>query len=321
MPIARAQNGPAPKTHSRWNQRVLSELIRKLALEADYARHHDQNRRVRGFLGGDIRGRRRSRRVDTSVAVGAAVGLASISPWTNSGASATTIKWTSGVFLVLTALISSGVGGYIAGRLRAKWTRTATDEVLFRDTAHGFLAWALATVLGVLVLGTATTSLLGSATSGLTAGAAAGGTQAAAQNGPADYFVDSLLRREGTPAPAATTDNAADTRREVALIMSRGLSRPDGLSAPDRAYLAQVVATRTGRSQADAEARVTEVVNAAKASLDEARKFSAGLATWIALAMFVGAFAAAAAAIEGGQLRDGRWRGVVFAKYRSDLIN
>jgi hypothetical protein len=253
------------------------------------------------------------------IAVGAAVGLASISPWANSGASATTIKWTSGAFLVLTALVSSAVGGYIAGRLRTKWARTATDEVLFRDTAHGFLAWAIATVLGALILGTATTSLLGSATTGLTTGAAAGGTQAAAQTGPTDYFVDSLLRREGTAGP--TADNAAETRREVGLIMSRGLGRPDGISAADRTYLAQVVASRTGRSQADAEARVTEVVNAAKASLDEARKFSAGLAAWIALAMFVGAFAAAAAAIEGGQLRDGRWRGVVFAKYRSDLIN
>ena len=255
------------------------------------------------------------------LAVGAALGLASISPWANSGASATTIKWTSGAFLVLTALVSSAVGGYIAGRLRTKWARTATDEVLFRDTAHGFLAWALATVLGVLILGTATTSLLGSATAGLATGAAAGATQAAAQTGPTDYFVDSLLRREGATGPTPATDNAADTRREVGLIMSRGLSRPDGISAADRTYLAQVVASRTGRSQADAEARVTEVINAAKASLDEARKFSAGLATWIALAMFVGAFAAAAAAIEGGQLRDGRWRGVVFAKYRSDLIN
>jgi hypothetical protein len=255
------------------------------------------------------------------IAVGAAVGLASISPWSNSGASATTMKWTSGAFLVLTALVSSAVGGYIAGRLRTKWARTASDEVLFRDTAHGFLAWALATFLGVLILGTATTSLLGSATSGFTAGAAAGGSQAAAQTSPNDYFVDSLLRREGTAATTPATDNAAETRREVGLIMSRGLSRPDGVSAADRTYLAQVVARRTGRSQAEADARVTEVVNAAKASLDEARKFSAGLATWVALAMFVGAFAAALAAIEGGQLRDGRWRGVMFANYRSDLIN
>ena len=255
------------------------------------------------------------------VALGSAVGLASISPWSNSGASATTLKWTAGVFLVLTALISSALGGYIAGRLRTKWTGVQSDEVTFRDTAHGFLAWAFATVIGVLVIGTATTSLLGSVTSGAATGAAAGGAQAAAQSSPSDYFVDSLLRREGA-APATPAADAGDTRREVGLIMTRSLSRPEGISAADRTYLAQVVAARTGRSPAEAEARVTEVVNAAKTAVDEARKFSAAMAGWLTLAMFVGAFAASAAAIEGGQLRDGRWRGVIFAKnYRSNPVN
>jgi len=255
------------------------------------------------------------------VALGSAVGLASISPWSNSGASATTLKWTAGAFLVLTALISSALGGYIAGRLRTKWTGLQSDEVTFRDTAHGFLAWAFATVIGVLVIGTATTSLLGSATTGAATGAAAGGAQAAAQGSPSDYFVDTLLRREGA-VPAAPATDAGDTRREVGLIMTRSLSRPEGISAADRTYLAQVVAARTGRTPAEAEARVTEVVNAAKTALDETRKFSAAMAGWLTLAMFVGAFAAAAAALEGGQLRDGRWRGVIFAKnYRSNPVN
>ena len=258
------------------------------------------------------------------IALGAAVGFASISPWANTGASATTLKWTAGAYLVLTALISSAVGGYIAGRLRTKWVGTQSEEVLFRDTAHGFLAWAFATVIGVLVIGTATTSLLGSAATGAATGVAAGGSQAAGQAGPTDYFVDSLLRREGTAAAATTqaSDNAADTRREVGLIFTRAISGAEGISAADRAYLAQIVATRTGRSQPDAEARVTEVVNAAKTALDETRKFSSALATWLTLAMFVGAFAAAVAAIEGGQLRDNRWRGVLFAKnYRANSTN
>jgi hypothetical protein len=251
------------------------------------------------------------------VTLGAAVGLASISPWSNSGASATTIQWTGGAFLVLTSLIGSAVGGYIAGRLRTKWTDIQPDEATFRDTAHGFLAWAFAAVMGVIVLGTATTSLLGSATTGAATGAAAGGAQAA-QSMPSDYFVDTLLRRSGT-APANAAANADDTRREVGLIVTRSIARPEGITAADRTYLAQVVASRTGQTPAEAEARVTEVVNAAKAAADEARKFSAALAGWLTLAMFVGAFAAAAAAIEGGQLRDGRWRGVIFAKnYRSN---
>jgi hypothetical protein len=252
------------------------------------------------------------------VTLGSAVGLASISPWSNSGASASTIKWTGGAFLVLTSLIGSAVGGYIAGRLRTKWTDIQPDEATFRDTAHGFLAWAFAAVMGVLVLGTATTSLLGSATTGATSGAAVGGAQAA-QSMPSDYFVDTLLRRGGGAATAPAQANPDDTRREVGLIVTRSIARPEGLTAADRTYLAQVVASRTGQSPAEAEARVTEVVNAAKTAADEARKFSAALAGWLTLAMFVGAFAAAAAAVEGGQLRDGRWRGVLFAKnYRSN---
>jgi hypothetical protein len=251
------------------------------------------------------------------VALGSAVGLAAISPWNNSGVSATTLHWTAGAFVVLTALISSAVGGYIAGRLRAKWAGIQTDESTFRDTAHGFIAWAFATVMGVLILGTATTSLVGSATTGAATGAAAGGAQAA-QGAPTDYFVDTLLRRSG-PANAPAAANESDTRREVGLIFSRSLAQPDGISAADRTYLAQIVANRTGMNPAEAQARVTEVVNSAKAALDEARKFAAAMAGWLTLAMFVGAFAAAAAAVEGGQLRDGRWRGVIFAKgYRTN---
>ncbi len=82
----------------------------------------------------------------------------------------------------------------------------------------------------------------------------------------------------------------------------------------DRSYLAQIVAARTGMSQADAERRVTDVMNAAKASLDTARSAAAKLSLWLTAAMLIGAFAASLAAIEGGQLRDGRWRGVIGAR-------
>ena len=240
------------------------------------------------------------------VVFGTAVGLASVSPWSNSGVSATTFKVTAGVYLVVVAMLSSTVGGYMAGRLRTKWTGAHSEEVLFRDTAHGFLAWGLATVLGVLVLGTATTSLLGGVSSGLGAAARPGPSSTA----PTDYFVDTLLR----PAPGspATTNpqNDFNTRREVNLIFTRGLAQPDGISAGDRAYLAQTVAARTGMSPADAEKRVNDIIAQAKTYLDQARKFSSALALWLTLSMFAGAFAASAAAIEGGQLRDGRWRGI-----------
>lgn len=243
------------------------------------------------------------------VTLGTAIGLGSISPWSNSGVSAGTFKISAGIFVVVVAMIASTIGGYIAGRLRTKWNGAHDEEVLFRDTAHGFLAWAFATAFGVLALGAASTALVG----GVAAGASAGGTQAAAStaSAPTDYFVDSLLRREGTGATAQPGDAAA-SRAEVNRILARGLAAPDGVSPADRSYLAQMVAGRTGRSQQEAETRVTEAINGAKQAVDEARKFSMATALWLTLAMFVGAFAASFAAIEGGQLRDGRWSGVIF---------
>ena len=249
------------------------------------------------------------------VTFGTSVGLASVSPWDNAGISADTFKISAGIFVVVVAMISSTVGGYIAGRLRTRWTGAHSEEVLFRDTAHGFLAWAFATAFGVLALGTATTSIVG----GVATGASAGGTQAAATSAasPNDYFVDTLLRRD--PAAGGAPTDPAATRREVSLIFTRGLDQPGGISAPDRAYLTQLVAARTGSSPADAEKRVTEVINEAKSAADKARKFSAALALWLTLAMFAGAFSASAAAIEGGQLRDGRWKGIIGGRnYRTN---
>jgi len=71
------------------------------------------------------------------LAFGAGMGFSSISPWSNSGVSAETFKIGAGIYLVVMAMLSSTIGGYVAGRLRTKWTGLHTDEVAFRDTAHG----------------------------------------------------------------------------------------------------------------------------------------------------------------------------------------
>ncbi len=251
---------------------------------------------------------------------GTAMGFAAVSPWSGRGISATTFKISAGIFLVVTAMLSSTVGGYIAGRLRTKWTGAHSEEVLFRDTAHGFLAWGFATVLGVAILGAATTILLGGATAGLVQG----GTQAAAQTAsatPNDYFIDTLLRPATTgTTPQAQTDPAA-VRREVSVIFTRGLTSGGDISANDRAYLVQMVSARTGLPQADAEKRVNDVIAAAKEAAEEARKFTMASALWLTLAMLLGAFSASAAAIEGGQLRDGTWRGVVGSRRRLQQAN
>jgi hypothetical protein len=248
------------------------------------------------------------------IAFGTAMGFAAVSPWAGSGISATTFSLSAGVYLVVVAMMSSTIGGYIAGRLRSKWTGARSQEVLFRDTAHGFLAWAFATLLGLAVLGAATTSLLG----GVASGIFQGGTQAAAHSSgsPTDYFTDLMLR----PAPGAQVQgDPASARREVTTIFARGVSSGD-IVAADRTYLAQLVAARTGLSQPEAEKRVNDTITQARAAADAARKYTAAFALWLTFTMLLGAFSASAAAIEGGQLRDGKWRGVIGARrYQQDV--
>jgi hypothetical protein len=239
------------------------------------------------------------------MAFGAGTGLSSISPWSNSGVSATTFSVGAGIYLVVAAMLSSTIGGYLAGRLRTRWLGVHSDEVYFRDTAHGFLAWAFATVLTAAALGTASTAIV----SGLSAGLSQPGRSA---GGPADIYVDQLFRRApgaaaGVSAPGQATPADREVRDEVARVLLKSFRDRSDLAAADRTYVAQLVSSRTGLSQADAEKRVNDVIAQAKSDLDKARSAAAKLALWLAAAMLVGAFAASLAAIEGGQLRDRRY--------------
>jgi hypothetical protein len=251
------------------------------------------------------------------LAFGAGMGFSSISPWPNSGISAGTFKLASGIYLIVIAMLSSTIGGYIAGRLRTKWTGLHSEEVLFRDTAHGFLAWGLATVFGAAVLASAATFIAG----GATAGAAQGASQGAAQSGgglggPNAYFVDLLLRPQpggrATPAPGTAQNiDTAQLRAEITRVFVRGLREGGEIPGGDRSYLVQAVSARTGMSQPDAEKRVSEVIEQARSAADQARSGAAKLSLWLTAAMLIGAFSASLAAIEGGQLRDGTWKGVI----------
>src|SRR3978361_922070 len=102
------------------------------------------------------------------LSLGTGLGLSVVSPWGNSGVSATTFKIGTGLYFIVMAMISSAVGGYLAGRLRTKWVGGQTTEVHFRDTAHGFLAWAAASVLGAVLLASPASSLIGGTLSGAT---------------------------------------------------------------------------------------------------------------------------------------------------------
>jgi hypothetical protein len=242
------------------------------------------------------------------LAFGSAVGFSSVSPWSNAGLSSGTFKLTTGIYLIVAAMLASTVGGYIAGRMRTKWTGLHSEEVLFRDTAHGFLSWALASVLGAALLGAAATYVVG----GIGGAAAQGAGQATAQSTAAsDYFTDMLLRPANTASAAAPATDPEGARREAGIIVTRAVTQKEDLPATDRAYLAQLVAARTGLSQADADKRISDVITQAKAAADRARKAAAALSMWLTISMLVGAFAASLAAIEGGQLRDGRWIGVI----------
>jgi hypothetical protein len=237
------------------------------------------------------------------IAFGAGLGLSAVSPWSDSGVSASTFKVGTGIYLVIVGVMASTVGGYLASRLRTKWTDIHTHEVFFRDTAHGFLAWAFATVISASVLGAATTHLV----SGLAGGMAAA-PQAAQSVSPTDIATDKLLRADTpSPAPTATGAGSDQIRGEISRLLVTGFRNTGDVSVADRTYLARLVANRTGLPQAEAEKRVNEVIVETKQAIDDARKAAASFALWMAAAMLFGAFAASLAAVEGGQLRDGTW--------------
>jgi hypothetical protein len=233
------------------------------------------------------------------LSLGTGLGLSVVSPWGNAGVSATTFKIGTGLYFIVMAMISSAIGGYIAGRLRTKWTGVHTDEIYFRDTAHGFLAWAFASVLGAVLLASPASSLVGGAASGATQAAA----NSAQSSGPMDGYVDTLLRSD-TAQPSA---NPQDSRGELARLFTTTFHNGNDLAPADRTYVAKVVSARTGLAQPEAEKRVTEVTNQVKSDLDKARKNAARLALWLTAALVIGAFSASLAATEGGGLRDGTW--------------
>jgi hypothetical protein len=206
--------------------------------------------------------------------------------------------------------ISAGVGGYITGRLRTKWADTHTHEVFFRDTAHGFVTWAVATAIIAIVVASASSSMISAgihAAAPIGSGAAQGGA-GLAQTGTtmSPYDVDTLFRS----AQPVSNSSPPDGRAEATRILAKGLSAGD-VSAADRSYLANLVAARTGMSQDDAQKRVDEVIARLKEAdvtmrqaADAARKAAAEVWLVTALAMLIGAFVACAAAALGGHERN-----------------
>lgn len=249
--------------------------------------------------------------------LGSGLGLTMVSPWSTESVTVTTFAASTAIWLIIVQWLSAGLGGYLTGRLRTKWVGVRNDEVYFRDTAHGFLAWGVATLLVAGVLGSALTAAVGSgvqAASTVASGAAMGASAGASANadaGTADnataYFVDTLFR----PANAATTtDGTEDAVAQASRILVASAAAGE-VSADDKTYLSQLVAARTGLSEADAQARVDALlarIEAAKVqaqeAADTARKAGATFALVAALSLALGAFIASAAAMLGGKQRD-----------------
>jgi hypothetical protein len=227
------------------------------------------------------------------LALGAGAGLSSLSPWASSGVTPSTAGMGALVWLAVIEVASSGLGGYLAGRLRTRWVDVHTHEVYFRDTAHGFLVWAVALVITAAFLTSAASTMVGNESrAGNTAATGVAGADAHG------YFVDRLFRGEQATGPADVSIHA-----ESAVILAHSLAERQ-LAPDDRAYLAQAVAARTGVSRSDADTRVSTVFADDQQALDTARKATAHLLYWLFVALLLGAFTASLAATLGGRERD-----------------
>ncbi|MEQ1600551.1 MAG: hypothetical protein HOP04_14880 [Methylophilaceae bacterium] len=265
--------------------------------------------------------------------LGTSLGLTAVSPWVHEGISATTFGWSAILWVSFTQLLAFGMGGYLAGRLRTRWAGVDTDEVYFRDTAHGFLTWAVATLLSAALLTSVIGSIIGG---GIKAGASVAGdvassatavvansnkgelTPAANAGELLAYSVDSLFRADvnaaGNSAKQTEATSTAKVNNEVALIFINSM-HSKALPADDLRYVGRIVAQHTGLSQTHAEQRVSETFTrlqtrlhdaeiTVKEAADKARKASAYAGLWLFISLLIGAFFASWAATFGGRSRD-----------------
>jgi hypothetical protein len=255
------------------------------------------------------------------IALGSGIGLSFASPY--SGPSAKTMTVAAAVWLLMAETMGFATGGYLAGRLRSPAYDGVIGETTFRDAAQGLLVWAIGVVAMASLAGLLGLFAAGAATQ---VGAAAGLSAARGQastSGPSDYFVDLMLRPAPSTAIAAGQRPASDTvgiapagaqsgmnnemRAEMGRVLARSVAQ-GRLDDSDRAYMAQMVATRTGLSQEEAQRRVSEVEAKARDAADSAAKAGAYFSFWTFMALLFGGAAATLGGILGGQLRDDETR-------------
>ncbi|KAF7958268.1 hypothetical protein AWV80_36905 [Cupriavidus sp. UYMU48A] len=226
----------------------------------------------------------------------------------------------------MTQIFASGLGGYLAGRLRKRWVAVHGDETHFRDTAHGFLSWASATLVTAIFVSAAASGLFHAtaqvASAGATGGAMdtlkdRGNASAALDSWPMGYLVDGLFRQSDSAAATsnAVPDGRAADKEEVVRIFLNSLASGGPLSSSDARYAARLVSQRTGSSLDAAQTRVTTTYSqlqqrladlkaAAKDAADKARKAGIYASLWLFVSLLMGAFAASLTATIGGRQRD-----------------
>lgn len=258
------------------------------------------------------------------LAFGSAIGLSMTNPFGREGVSLFWIAIAMALWVIWVQVSALMVGGYLTGRMRRRNYDATEDESDIRDGFHGLLVWATAVVFTAALafggIGTVANSV------GAAVGAAAQGAGAAARqatsddSGPFQSSIDRLLR-----TATATEGDAAATRDEVGRILIDGVTG-EGVSEDDRAYLAQLVAARTDLDQAEAEARVDEIIAQAQsvqddlvAAADQARTVGILGAFLTAASLAIGAAGAWFAAVTGGNHRDTHTVTAFFARRRTPV--
>jgi hypothetical protein len=219
-----------------------------------------------------------------------AVGLMVVSPSPTWRDTSVWLAILSGFWIVIVAVSSFAVGGYLAGRVRSTWAATP-DEIEFRDGTHGLIAWALAVMLGAVLLALTASTF-----------AASNPTSAPRDTAGAPAFLafelDRLFRSERRVEPVP-----AEMRAEAGRIVMRSLGRTE-LPTDDRAQLIRLTSAATNLAPPDAEKRVTQVIADARTAASQTRKSAVILGFCLAASLAVGAAAAWVAAGVGGKHRD-----------------
>jgi hypothetical protein len=223
------------------------------------------------------------------------IALASSSPsWRDASVALAVL---SGLYIILVTIASFGFGGYLAGRLRSRWSAsTDTEEVEFRDGVHGLLVWGLAVALGALLSAAAATTIAGtSAPAASVPGTTAGKPLIA-------YELDRLFRTQQVPPSAADMSQSRAEAARIAMRVASRRHRDDAVQ--DRAHLVRIVSARTGLTGPDVETRVTEFGERATTAIRKARRSAVVVAFMTAAGVLLGAAVAWFAAVAGGSHRD-----------------